>query len=90
MASGSFSVRNLTPAIGAELEGVDLSLPLSAEQHEEIHGALIENLVIFFRNQTLTPEQHKTLGLRFGTLIFILPRWRFSKRIPRSLSLRRT
>jgi taurine dioxygenase len=68
VASGSFSVRNLTPAIGAELEGVDLSLPLSAEQLEEIRGALIENLVIFFRNQTLTPEQHKALGLRFGTL----------------------
>jgi taurine dioxygenase len=66
--SGSFSVRKLTPTIGAEIQGIDLSLPLSAEQLGELHGALLENLVIFFRNQSLTPEQHKALGLRFGRL----------------------
>src|SRR3546814_10223121 len=30
--------------------------------------AFLENLVIFFRDQELTPEQHKAFGRRFGDL----------------------
>jgi taurine dioxygenase len=63
-----FSVRKLTPSIGAELDGLDLSLPLSAGVFQEIHDALLDNLVIFFRDQKLTPDQHKALGRRFGKL----------------------
>ncbi len=62
------SVRKLAPAIGAELEGIDLTLPLSNERFQEIHEALLDNLVIFFRDQDLTPAQHKALGQRFGGL----------------------
>jgi taurine dioxygenase len=61
-------VRKLTPTIGAELDGIDLSLPLSDASFREIHDQLLENLVIFFRNQNLTPAQHKALGRRFGRL----------------------
>src|ERR1700722_15922673 len=68
MKSDSFSVRKLTPTIGAEIEGVDLTRTPSVEGIRKIHDALIENLVIFFRNQKLTPEQHKALGRRFGEL----------------------
>jgi len=68
MKSESFSVRKYTPAIGAELAGIDLSLPLSERVLQEIRYALLDNLVIFFRNQHLTPEQNKALGLRFGRL----------------------
>jgi taurine dioxygenase len=68
MSMNSLAVRRLTPAIGAELDGVDLSLPLSDAGFREIHDQLLENLVIFFRNQNLTPEQHKALGCRFGGL----------------------
>jgi taurine dioxygenase len=68
MTQSSFSVRKLTPRIGAELDGVDLSIPLSAGVFAEIHDALLDNLVIFFRDQTLTPDQHKSLGRRFGRL----------------------
>jgi taurine dioxygenase len=68
MQSESFSVRKLTPTIGAEIEGVDLTRTLSDQRIKEIHEALLENLVIFFRNQNLTPGQHKTLGRRFGEL----------------------
>ena len=35
---------------------------------DEIHRALAENLVIFFRDQTLTPEQHLSFGRNFGDL----------------------
>ncbi len=68
MKEKTFSVRKLTPLIGAELDGFDLSRPLDDDQLRYIHDALLENLVIFFRDQHLTPAQHKAFGLRFGKL----------------------
>jgi taurine dioxygenase len=64
----TISVKRLAPAIGAEVGGIDLSRPLTPEEFAEIRAALLENLVIFFREQNLTPEQHKAFGLRFGKL----------------------
>jgi len=64
----SIQVAPLTPAIGAEIAGVDLAQPLREEQFHEIHAALLENLVIFFRDQRLSIEQHKAFGRRFGPL----------------------
>lgn len=61
-------VTPLTPTIGAEIDGIDLSLPLPTRQFDEIHAALMQHLVIFFRDQQLTIEQHKTFGKRFGEL----------------------
>ena len=61
-------VAQLTPHIGAEISGIDLSKPLSEEQFRDIHNALLENLVIFFRDQQLTPKQHKAFAKRFGQL----------------------
>ncbi len=52
----SIQVDKLTPVIGAELSGVDLSRPLSNRQFDEVHRALAENLVIFFRDQHMTDE----------------------------------
>ena len=54
----TITVDKLTPIIGAEIGGVDLSKPLGNQTFEEIHRALAENLVIFFRDQNLTEEQH--------------------------------
>lgn len=63
----TISVDKLTPVIGAEIGGVDIGNPTDA-QMEEIHRALAENLVIFFRDQQLSPEQHLAFGSRFGEL----------------------
>ena len=52
----TISVDKLTPIIGAEITGVDLSQPLSNRTQDEIHRALAENSVIFLRNQHLTPS----------------------------------
>jgi taurine dioxygenase len=68
MGYQTIDVRKLTPTIGAEIFGVDLSRELGNQQFQEIHDALMDNLVIFFRDQTLTPEQHKDFGRRFGRL----------------------
>jgi taurine dioxygenase len=61
-------MRKLSPVIGAEIEGVDLSHSLSRRQLEDLRAALLENLVIFFRDQNLTTNQHKDLGRHFGQL----------------------
>ena len=54
MAYQSIEVRKSTPAIGAEISGVDLAQPLGNQTFQEIHDALMENLVIFFRGQELS------------------------------------
>ena len=53
----------------AEVFGLDLSEPLSDQQFQAVHNALMDNLVLFFRDQKLTVEQHKALGSRFGKLL---------------------
>ena len=64
----TITVDKLTPVIGAEISGVDLSRPLSNATFDEIHRALAENQVIFFRDQHLTPQQHLAFGRLFGEL----------------------
>ena len=64
----TIDVRKSTPAIGAEIIGIDLSKPLANQQFQEVHDALIDRLVIFFREQKLDVEQHKAFGCRFGKL----------------------
>ena len=64
----TITVDKLTPIIGAEIGGIDLTRPLSNRQQDEVHRALAENLVIFFRDQPLTPQQHMAFGRLFGEL----------------------
>ena len=62
------SVHPLTPAIGAEIRGVDLSQPIEPHIFEVIRDALTAHQVIFFRDQTLSVEQHVAFGRLFGEL----------------------
>jgi taurine dioxygenase len=68
MTYASIQVEKLTPHAGAEIRGVDLSQPLDERTFKEIHAALIDNGVIFFRDQHLTPVQQKAFGRLFGEL----------------------
>lgn len=61
-------VRPLTRRIGAEVLGVDLSRCLSEPVLGRVKDALIRHQVIFFRDQTLTHDQHKDFGRLFGEL----------------------
>lgn len=61
-------VRPMTKRIGAEIFGVDLNAPLTNKVRTELHDALMEHQVIFFRDQKLTHERHKELGRAFGKL----------------------
>src|SRR5262249_61213613 len=64
----TIDVQKLTPVIGAETSGVDLARPLGNQTFQEIHDALMENLVVFFRDQELSHDQQKAFGRRFGEL----------------------
>lgn len=55
-------------SLGAEIHGVSLADDLRDETIAEIRQALLENLVVFFRDQDLTPEQQIAFARRFGPL----------------------
>lgn len=62
----SFVVRPLTPAIGAE---IDLDLRrVDDDLQRDIHRALLDWKVLFFRGQQLTVEEHRDFGRRWGDL----------------------
>ncbi len=64
----AISVEPLNPVIGALISGVDLSKPLANEMWKRIHEAWLAHAVVFFRDQHMSLEQHKTFGRRFGEL----------------------
>lgn len=63
-----FTVRPLGPVIGAEIEGVDLSVPLADELRADVHRALLEWKVLFFRDQDITRDQQRDLAMQWGAL----------------------
>lgn len=52
------TVSPVSGALGAEIGGVDLSQPLNEEQIARIRAALLEYLVVFFRDQDITAADH--------------------------------
>ncbi len=62
------AVRPIAPARGAEVRGLDIAAPLDGAAVARVRRALLDHLVIFFRGQDLTPEQHKTFAAGFGPL----------------------
>ena len=68
VAISHVTVDKLTPVIGAEIAGIDLAGRLGDRELTTIDDALMDNLVVFLRDQHLSVEQHKAFGARFGTL----------------------
>jgi alpha-ketoglutarate-dependent taurine dioxygenase len=68
MSCTRLEIEALTPTIGAEVRGVDLSQPLDDDTRKAIEQALLDHMVIFFRDQDITPEQHLAFGRYFGEL----------------------
>jgi alpha-ketoglutarate-dependent taurine dioxygenase len=62
------TVEPISGACGCEIGGVDLRQPLRPEVLDEIMLAFEHFLVIVFRDQDLTPEQHKAFSRHFGEL----------------------
>jgi taurine dioxygenase len=58
----------MTPTIGAEIRGLDLTLPLDAATVGHLRAALLDWKVLFFRDQPITTEQHLAFARNFGAL----------------------
>ncbi|MCG8544868.1 MAG: TauD/TfdA family dioxygenase [Alphaproteobacteria bacterium] len=61
-------VTPISGAIGAEIDGVDISGDIDDDTFAEIRRAWLDHLVIFFRDQSLDDESLKTFGRRFAPL----------------------
>src|SRR5215831_13263333 len=66
MTYDHISIEPLSTALGAEIGGVDLRAPLPEPALAELCHAFGEYGVIFFRDQSLTPEQHLAFARQFG------------------------
>ena len=63
-----FIVNRLSPTIGGEILGIDLSKPLDKETKTLLYEALLTYKVIFFRDQEISTEQHIDFSKNFGEL----------------------
>ncbi len=69
MTGGShIRVIEMTPSIGAIVEGVDLSAQLGAAEIGELRCLLLKHRVIFFEDQNLSPSGQRDLAAKFGAL----------------------
>jgi len=59
-------VRPVAGALGAEIYGVDMARDLGAEVVSEVRQALLDHLVIFLRDQVVTPQQQVAFARKFG------------------------
>ena len=66
MRTSDFEVFPLTPAAGAEIQGLDLTVPLSEITTNELRQVWLQHGVLFFRNQTLDPKNLMQVAQMFG------------------------
>ncbi len=59
-------VQPITGALGAEIRGVNAADALAADVVSELRQAFLDHLVIFFRDQRLTPPEQLAFAQRFG------------------------
>jgi sulfonate dioxygenase len=65
LSQAASRVQHLTPYIGTQLEGVQLS-QLTSEQKDELALLAAERGVVFFRNQDLTLDSQYELAQYYG------------------------
>jgi taurine dioxygenase len=66
MAAASLTIRPVAGKIGAEVSGVELSRPIDDAVARALRQALVDHLVLFFRDQAMTPEQQLAFTRLFG------------------------
>jgi len=81
----SITITKLSDAIGAEIDGVDLSKSVDAETISNIRQALLDHCVIFFRDQALTDDDLMRVGHYFGELQPLPPHRQFPGMYPELL-----
>jgi taurine dioxygenase len=66
--SESFRLRQLSPALGAEVLGVDLRDPIDEARKQKLLDAWHQHLVLLLRNQTLDEDAQVRFAETFGAL----------------------
>ena len=64
-----FTLKRLSPKLGAEVTGVDLAKPLDDATQRALHDAWIEHAVLVIRDQKLTPPQFEAAARIFGDIL---------------------
>lgn len=67
-AMTNIGIRPLSPALGAEITGIDLREEITDEQFALIEQAWYDHLVILIRGQDITIDQQRAFSARFGPL----------------------
>lgn len=61
----------LSAAVGVEVRGVKHVADMDEETFEQVRAAFLAHSVIVFRDQCLTPDEHKAFSRRFGDLMSV-------------------
>jgi taurine dioxygenase len=61
-----FQVKRLAGALGAEIHGIDLAAGLTESLAAQVRQVFLEHQVIFFRDQSLTPDQFLRFAQAMG------------------------
>jgi alpha-ketoglutarate-dependent 2,4-dichlorophenoxyacetate dioxygenase len=66
--AGAVSFRQVGPCLGAEVEGLDLTRPLSPEEVAAVHAGMDTYAVLVFHDQPLTDEQQLAFTRSLGEI----------------------
>ena len=66
-----FTVRKLTPNVGAEISGLDLRQPLAPDTMAEVRKVWLDNVVVVFPDQPIDDEQQIAFSRQVGELELI-------------------
>jgi len=61
-------VQSLTPHLGAIVQEIDLSEPMSETAFQALKAVYLDYSVLVFPDQALSQAQHKAFASRFGAL----------------------
>jgi alpha-ketoglutarate-dependent taurine dioxygenase len=67
-AGQSFTLRPLSPALAAEVIGLDLRQPLDVATRDAVYAAFVRHHVLCFRHQALNKDEQIAFTQQFGTL----------------------
>jgi alpha-ketoglutarate-dependent taurine dioxygenase len=80
----AISIRPITKAVGATVEGIDLNRDLTPAVSDALYEALMKHHALVFRKQDLTPEAHVAFAESFGPVVPFHPSTHRSRAIRRS------
>jgi taurine dioxygenase len=80
-----FSLRPLSPTVGAEITGIELSKSPSQDEREELQRAMLEWKVLVFPSQPMTEVEFLAFGRLWGTLM--IPAMTKLRKIPEVMEL---